>query len=890
MMPERYKQVDELFTAALERQPEERAAFLDQACSGDSDLRREVEALLSADEQAQSFIESPAYQLAPELLTDDPPRSLVGQTIGPHRMIKQLGSGGMGQVYLAEDLRLGRRIALKLLSDSLTGDSLSRKRFVREARVASALDHPNICTIYEVGEARGWCFIAMQYVEGQTLREVIRGRPLSLDSMLSLSLQTADALAAAHSQGIVHRDIKSGNIIVTERGQAKVLDFGLAKSFGREAGMAGDELSRTGAVHGTPAYMSPEQARGERADYCSDIFSLGVVTYEMATGRLPFKGESQAEMMNAVINQAHTPVSELNKEVPPELSTVLNRALAKDPVERYQSVAELIADLRKVMAQTGSLSHSLNSSETPRGAIVPYVPLRRGRFWGRLRRTGQSLPLALAVACVMLIGLALMVYNHWVKPSEEPVDSRLNSSVGPVPIRAIAVLPFKPVVEASRDEILEMGMADTLITRLSSIRRVNVRPMSAVRKYAGLEQDAIAAGREQRVDAVLDGSIQKSGEKIRVTVRLVSIADGAALWTGQFDERFTDIFSVQDAISEKVAGALAMQLTGQERELLAKRYTGSAPAYLAYSHGRYFWSKRTYDGLQRAIECFNQAIAIDPHYALAYAGLADTYNTLGALGFLPQKEASPKASEMATKALELDDTLAEAHGSLAAALADYYWNWPEAEKHFQRAIALNPSYAYVHEMYAEYLSYVGRHEEAIAEAERAQTLDPTSSPSVARLGMSYNFAGQYDCALEHFRTALDLDPNFHLTHFGIGQVYRRQGRYEEALAEMRQARALGMKDALPIMGLIYAVSGRRREAQQVLDELNELSKREHVPAFNRAVVYVGLGDKERAFEWLEKAYADREWYLWLLKEGGAFERLQSDPRFTDLLRRIGLER
>jgi eukaryotic-like serine/threonine-protein kinase len=390
MGPERYKQVDDLFLAALERQPDERAAFLDQACSGDSDLRREVDTLLSADKQTENFIESPAYQLAPELLTDEQPRSLAGQTIGSHRIIKHLGSGGMGQVYLAEDFRLGRRIALKLLSRSLTGDTLSRKRFLREARVASALDHPNICTIYEVGEAMGWCFIAMQYVEGHTLKDVIRGKPLILDSILSLSLQVADALAAAHSQGIIHRDIKSANIIITERGRAKVLDFGLAKPFEGEARTL-DDLTRTGAVHGTPAYMSPEQARGERADHRSDIFSLGVVMYEMATGRLPFKEKSQAETMNAVINQAHTPVGELNKEAPPELSTVLNRALAKDPVERYQSVADLIMDLRKVMGATGSLGHSLNSSKTPRGAIAPYVPLRRGRFWGALTRTAQNL-------------------------------------------------------------------------------------------------------------------------------------------------------------------------------------------------------------------------------------------------------------------------------------------------------------------------------------------------------------------------------------------------------------------------------------------------------------------------------------------------------------------
>ena len=391
------------------------------------------------------------------------------------------------------------------------------------------------------------------------------------------------------------------------------------------------------------------------------------------------------------------------------------------------------------------------------------------------------------------------------------------------------------------------------------------------------------------MDAVLDGSIQKSGEKIRVTVRLVRIADGTALWTGQFDERFTDIFSVQDAISERVAGMLAVSLTRGEKELLAKRYTENAQAYQAYVLGRYFWNKRTGDSLRRAIEYFDQAIAIDSNYALAYAGLADTYSVLAAHSYLPQKEASPKAREMATKALELDDNLPEAHAALAAALVDYYWNWSEAEKHLKRAVALNPSNAQAHEFYAEYLSYVGRHEEAIAEAERAQTLDPTSSARTVRVGMSYYWAGQYERALEHFRRALDLDPNFHLAHFGAGLAYRGQGRYEEALAEISQARALGMNDALGVTGHIYAVSGRRREAHQLLAQLNELSKREHVSAFSRALIYVGLGDKERAFEWLERAYTNREWYLWLLKEEKGVDPLRSDPRFTDLLRRIGLE-
>jgi DNA-binding winged helix-turn-helix (wHTH) protein/TolB-like protein/Tfp pilus assembly protein PilF len=490
----------------------------------------------------------------------------------------------------------------------------------------------------------------------------------------------------------------------------------------------------------------------------------------------------------------------------------------------------------------------------------------------------QSLVVA---ACFVLLGVAGLTAYFW---PAVPSRAGLPGSA----VKSIAVLPFKPLVAESRDESFELGMADTLITKLGGIRGVIVRPTSTVRRYTGLEEDAVAAGRELQVDAVLDGSLQWSGERVRVRVRLLSVRDGATLWAYQCDEYCTDIFAMQDGISEKVAGALAVELTSEERESLAKRYTSNPAAYQAYVKGRLLWDNRTHDGLKKALEYFNQAIASDPNYALAYAGLADTYNFLGSFGFLPPKESSPKAIELARKALELDEGLAEAHTALASLLADYDRNWPEAEKHFKRAFALNSSYVTAHEWYAWYLSCLGRHDEAIAEGERAQTLDPLSPGTNASLGTRYYLAGQYNRALEQYRKTLALDPNFSLAHFCIGLVYGRQGRYEEALAEMRQARALGMKGAQGLIGYIYAVSGRRHEAQQVLDELNELSKREHVSAFNRAHVYVGLGDKERAFEWLEKAYADREWYLWLLKEEKMFDPLRSDSRFQELLRRVGL--
>jgi len=540
------------------------------------------------------------------------------------------------------------------------------------------------------------------------------------------------------------------------------------------------------------------------------------------------------------------------------------------PRRGYRFVAEVAepadAPAELIVGERSTATVTPEEQSTQERTTVLNLMTDRGKRVGWLR--------ALAVAGLTLFAFGF--YHFWPQQAQQP------------PIRSIAVLPFKPLVPDSGDEALELGMADSLIVRLSNLGQLSVRPLSAVRRYADPEQDAVKAGRELQVESVLEGNVQKAGDQVRVRVSLVRVADGRPLWASQFDERFTSVFAAQDSISERVVGVLAMKLSGEERALVAKNYTANAEAYQAYTRGRFFWGKRTYDSLHRAIEYFSQATAIDPDYALAHAGLADTYNTLGEFGFLPQKEASPKAREIATRALELDDNLAEAHCSLAAALVDYYWDWPEAEKHLKRAVALKPSYAHAHGLYSEYLSNVGRHEESISEANLAQTLDPASSTSIGRVGMSYYFAGQYDRALEQFRRALELDPDDHVAHFDTALVYERRGRYEEALAETHKAIALGMKDALAVTGHIYAVSGRRREAQQVLAELDRLSKREHVPAFHRAFIYIGLGDKERAFEWLEKAYTDREWYLWLLNQERGVDPIRADPRFQDLLRRVGL--
>ena len=865
-----------MLQAALERRGAERAELLDRECAGDAGLRAEVESLLASERAAEGFLTSDAFEGAAALFGEPEPGPLVGRRVGHYAIKKQIGAGGMGEVYLAEDTRLGRNVALKLLHPSLLGDGEPRARFLREARLAAGLDHPNVCTVHEVEEAGGRLYIAMQYVEGRTLREVVGGRPLPLDGLLSVALQVADALSEAHERGIIHRDVKAGNIIVTPRGHAKVLDFGLAKLAERAGGEADTHLTATGRVMGTPASMSPEQARGERVDQRSDVFSFGCVLYEMATGQIPFKGKTRADVVSALLTQPVAPAAGLNQEIPARLSAVIDRALAKEPGLRYQSVREMIAELRQVVAEAGGLDHLFSSGEVPRG-LVPLVPVRRRGLSGALGRVRRRpVAAALAVAALLIAGGALAAY--------------LSRPAPPPPLRSIAVLPFKPLGAAGRDEALELGMADTLIARLSNIREIDVRPVSAVHKYTGLEQDAVSAGREQRVDAVLDGHVQKAGEKVRVTVRLLRVADGAQLWSDKFDAGAADIFAVQDAISERVAAALSVRLAGGERERLTKHHTEDPEAYRLYLTGRYHLTRLTDDGFLKGRDYFQQAVDKDPGYALAHAGLADAYQMLGGYNALAPNEVFPKAKAAAERALRLDDGLAEAHTALATVRLLHDWDWAGAEREYRRAVEINPSHSDGHMMYGLFLGVMGRFEEAHAEMRRALELDPLSLPKMMGVGELFYQQREYERAAEQYRRVLDMDPNFGIAHWALGNVYVQKGMYEEAVAEYKTAIPLAgdSPDELASLGYAYALSGQRREAQGVIDELKERSERRYISPTIVAFIHAGLGERDEAFAWLDRAYDGRDFILVFLKVDPTFDRLRADPRFAELVRRVGL--
>jgi serine/threonine-protein kinase len=767
MKTERWQQIDRLLDQALELDLDRRDQFIAEACGDDDSLRRELRSLLAAHGKAEAFIETPPADVAAELLAHD--QAFVARTVAHYRILNSLGAGGMGKVYLAEDTRLGRRVALKLLPGALTGDAASRARFLREARLASSLDHPNICTIHEIGEASGQLFIAMQFVEGETVKELIDRQPLGLDSLLSISLQVAFALSEAHSRGIIHRDIKSSNIIITPRGQTKVLDFGLAKLLDKDdstldTAETPSALTRAGTAMGTPTYMSPEQARGRPVDFRSDIFSFGIVLYEMATGRLPFQEASQTETMNAVINKAHGPVREINQEAPQGLSSVIDRALAKQAGDRYQSIEEMISDLRRVAREAG-----VAGGDAPDGAVIPYVRPERKAVAGGLSRRIMGLA-GLALALVIVIGLAIGAFLSLDR------QSATNAS-----IRSIAVLPFKPLDAGSRDESLEMGMANTLITKLSNLNQVRVRSIESVRRYSVTETDPLAAGRELQVDSVLYGQIQRSGERIRVTIHLVRVADGAHLWNDTLNDVNLSIFALQDSISEKVVSKLALQLSGEERKRLAKHYTENAEAYLAYIRGRYHLDKRNWKEVEKSMQYFERAIDIDPDYAQAHAGLAEAYFALGGLGARPPNEVIPKAKIAVARALDIDNLLSEAYSSRAIIRHLYDWDWGGAESDFKTSIQLNPNFPAVQRHYALYLLDRGRFDDALARIRKALELEPLDAIINRDVGQVLFYSRRYDEAIKAFDETLELDRTFSTAYGFLARAYEMKGLYQQAV-------------------------------------------------------------------------------------------------------------
>lgn len=742
---------------------------------------------------------------------------MIGKTISHYKILDKIGEGGMGVVYKAQDTKLDRLVALKFLPEHLLYDPTAKARFIQEAKGASAINHPNISTIYEIDEAEGKSFIAMEFIDGKPLRELIEKNKLAIDKVIDMAIQICEGLHKAHQSGIVHRDIKPENMLVAKGGLVKILDFGLAKLKGVS------KLTQTGTTTGTVAYMSPEQAQGGAVDHQTDIWSLGIVLYEMVTGQLPFKAEYEQAVIYSILNENAPPITSLRTEVPIEFERLVNKCLEKQPYARYQNVNELLVDL------------------------------------GRVQKTLKQL-------------------------YEVPAPS----------LKSIAVLPFDNISPDKDNEYFSDGLTEEIITNLSKIRTLKVISRTSIMRYKGMKKSLKQIASELGVQYILEGSVRKHGNDLRITAQLIDATQDAHLWVEKYRGTVEDVFDIQEKVAGEIARALKIQLTPHEQEDLKKCYTCNTEAYQLYLKGRYYWNKRTEEGMLKGIEYFKQTIKIDPGYALAYVGLADAYILLGVYNYLPPNETMPKAKVAALRALEIDDLLGEGHASLAHLKMLYDWDWLGAEKEFKRAIELNPGYAPAHQWYTLNLSWTGRLDEAMAEIKKAQELDPLSLIINTDVGLIHYLAGRYDQAIEQCQKTLEIDPNFFVTHLGLGFAYEQKGMFQKAINELQQALALsgGSTLVLAELGRVYAMSGNKEEAQKIAMTLNELSQQKYVSPYSMARLYLCRGEIDLGFEWLYKAVKEKSLFLIHapFNVDPCFKDLNSDSRFTELLKKMGLEK
>jgi eukaryotic-like serine/threonine-protein kinase len=836
-------------------------------------------------------------------------KQLRNETLSHYRIVSKIGEGGMGEVYLAQDAKLDRKVALKILPAELAANQDRMRRFVQEAKAAAALNHPNIATIHEIGESDGVNYIAMEFIDGTTLREKIHQEQTDLRKLLRFLQHVAEGLAKAHAAGIIHRDLKPDNIMITRDGHAKILDFGLAKLIEQSPISGGDssevatavmpQHSMPGAVMGTVGYMSPEQAQGKtkEIDQRSDIFSFGCILFEAATGKKPFEGESIVKSLHMVIYEAAPSIAKFNPSAPPELQRIVRRCLAKDPDERYQSIKEVAIELKTLRREmdgagvdttvappksqttrvsadyTGpeSFGATISTSSTPpttRASSAEYVV------------TGikqHKLATVAAVAVLIVAAIALFLY----------LRGRTNTPA----IQSIAVLPFENRSGNSDTDYLSDGLADSLIYRLSQLPNLKVSPTSSVMRYKGKETDVAAIAKSLQVDAVMSGRLVQRGDDLSISVQLIDARSNKLIWAEQYDRKMADLLATQREIATSITQKLELKLAGNETKGITKKYTESNEAYQLYLKGRYSFAKRTKPDMQRAIEYFQQAIDLDPSFALAYARLSETYGSMPAYPYLSPKDAFPKAKAAAQRALEIDPALSEAHTFLAYSLAIYDWNWVEAEREFKRAIELEPNNAAAHFRYGQiYLGSVGRIEEATAEMKRGLDAEPLDINFGVSVAWAYVAAQHLQQALEQARKTYELEPTHPLGRWMLSQAYLANEKYADAIALDEQWLQTDPTNqfALRDVGIAYAKTAQRDKAEDIINRMLTFGKTQYLPTCRIAAIYLALDQKDKAFDELNKAFDARDWELFRLNADWYWNTVRDDPRFKELLKRLNL--